>query len=110
MNQEPTDLLIAGCFNGLFRPPADDNIYDRSDRWQEVGIKPSSKVATNLHEERDRAFLFRRILRLATNAELPYPRDTTKVGRPQEAEIRTQLKRLGLLESLGNVLLDRGNA
>lgn len=85
-----------------------ENIYDHRSRWLEAGIKESSKVAANLHEERDRAFLFRRILRLATNAELRYPRDITRVGRPKESEIRMQLKRLGLLESLGNVLIDRG--
>ncbi|MCZ6459603.1 MAG: hypothetical protein O6766_09600, partial [Gammaproteobacteria bacterium] len=86
-----------------------ENIYDHRSRWLEAGIKESSKVAVNLHRERDRAFLFRCILRLATNAELRYPRDMTRVGRPKESKIRTQLKRLGLLESLSNVLIDGGS-
>lgn len=81
-----------------------ENIYAQRERWPQTGIKATSRVAINLVAERERAFLFRRILRLERNAELAYSMSATRFVRPKRRVVAAVLDKLGLQRSLGSVL------
>lgn len=81
--------LIArfGSLEGLYADPS---------AWPEAGIRPGSRLAQTLASDRDRAFLFRRLVRLERRAPIRYPSAALRIGRGDSGELDAVLEDLGL--------------
>lgn len=79
-----------------------EDIYANAGAWGDVGIKPDGKMAQRLLAERDRAFLYRRILRLDDRAKLPFKPGDTPLERPPRDQLLAGMDGLGLLDALGS--------
>jgi len=82
-----------------------EEVYSAQANWAEAGIKPGSRMAQRLLDQRDQAFLFRDILRLDDRAPLPIGARETKLGRPEADALWQGLDAYGLREGLGQSLL-----
>jgi 5'-3' exonuclease len=82
-----------------------ESIYAAESEWPSVGIKSTSKMAERLREERELAFLFRRILRLDDRVPVTLSLAETRLDRPSHADLREDLERLQLGEGLGGSLM-----
>jgi 5'-3' exonuclease len=82
-----------------------EDVYAAEPHWGEAGIKPGSRTAQRLVEERDQAFLFRDILRLDARAPLPFDLGRTKLGRPDADALWRGVDAYRLREGLGASLL-----
>jgi DNA polymerase-1 len=79
-----------------------EDIYANAGAWEDVGIRPGGKMAERLLAERDRAFLYRRILRLDDRAKLPLEPGDTQLEPPRRDELFSGLDGLGLLDAMGS--------
>lgn len=77
-------------------------IHESVGRWPEAGVKPGSAQAARLLEQREEAFLFRRVLRLDPEVPLPLSLSATRLARPDRAGVLAVLAGLGLEEGLGS--------
>lgn len=81
-----------------------ESIYAAESEWPTVGIKPTGKMAERLRDEREQAFLFRRILRLDDRVPVTLSLAETRLRRPSPGDLRSDLERLQLGEGLGGSL------
>lgn len=80
-------------------------LYDAEKEWADAGVKQGSKMRERLLEERERAFLFRRILRLDDRTPLSISLEDTRLLRPKGDELRSGLRSMQLVEGLGQALI-----
>jgi len=73
-----------------------EGLYADASAWPEAGIRPGSRLAQNLAGDRDRAFLFRRVLRLERRAPIRYPSAALRIGRGDRGDLDAALEELGL--------------
>ena len=93
----------AGALISRFGPL--ESVYGASGAWVEVGIKPGSKMAERLLAERDRAFLFRDILRLDANVPLALTLAETRLRGADASGLRASLDDGQLRAGLGGSLI-----
>ena len=92
----------AGALIGRFG--ALESVYQASDAWVEVGIKPTSKMSERLLSERDQAFLFRDILRLDADVPLSLTLAETRLTGADASGLRESLDDGQLRAGLGGSL------
>ena len=80
-------------------------VYEASDAWGEAGLKPGGKVAQRMLEERETAFLFRKILRLDTATPLPIDPAGTKLERADAGALCQAMDEWQLRDGLGAALV-----
>jgi 5'-3' exonuclease len=81
-----------------------EEVYAHEDEWHGVGIKPSSKMAARLIDEQDRAFLFRRILRMSAEAPVGDALVDARLQAPTGEAVFTGLANLQIRAGLGAAL------
>jgi 5'-3' exonuclease len=82
-----------------------ESVYAGQATWSAAGIKPGSKLSERLLEDKDRAFLFREILRLEAKAPLPISLAETRLKRPDAQGVRHSLDDGQLRDGLGKALI-----
>ena len=89
---------LVGTFGSL------EDIYAHEADWPTVGIKSGSKMATRMLEESERAFMFRRILRLDDQVPVSIPLTATRLVGPDRKVLVAALDGLGIGAGLGATL------